>query len=127
MAKFKVIKEINFGSGSTKDKSGKLVPVQNFAPKVGDIISLGQVETFTMPPFMPKKGFRFFANPYEVSPNSYQVIPLDSVELVDESGNTDTSKGTGVVQQSFLQKHKNHLLLVGALVVGFLAYKKFKK
>jgi hypothetical protein len=127
MAKFKVIKEINFGSGSTKDKSGKLVPVQNFAPKVGDIISLGQVETFTMPPFMPKKGFRFFANPYEVSPNSYQVIPLDSVELVDESGNTDTSKGTGVVQQSFLQKHKNHLLIAGALVVGFLAYKKFKK
>jgi hypothetical protein len=29
--------------------------------------------------------------------------------------------------QSFLQKHKNHLLIVGVLVVGYLAYKKFKK
>ena len=27
----------------------------------------------------------------------------------------------------FIQKHKNHLLLVGALVIGYLAYKKFNK
>ena len=29
--------------------------------------------------------------------------------------------------QSFLQKHKNHLLIVGAIVIGYLAYKKFNK
>ena len=29
--------------------------------------------------------------------------------------------------QSFLQKHKNHLLIAGALVLGYFAYKKFKK
>ena len=127
MAKFKVIKEINFGSGFTKDKSGKLVPVQNFAPKVGDIISLGQVETFTIPPFMPKKGYRFFANPYEVSPNSYQIIPIDAVEVVVSSSSADNSNITDNKPLSFLQKHKNHLLLIGALVLGYFAYKKFKK
>jgi hypothetical protein len=30
-------------------------------------------------------------------------------------------------QQSFLEKHKTHLLIAGAVVLGFLAYKKFKK
>lgn len=29
--------------------------------------------------------------------------------------------------QSFLQKHKNHLFILGALVLGYLAYKKFNK
>jgi len=29
--------------------------------------------------------------------------------------------------QSFLEKHKNYLLIAGAVVLGFLAYKKFKK
>jgi hypothetical protein len=31
------------------------------------------------------------------------------------------------VNQTFLQKHKNHLLIAGALVLGYLAYKKFNK
>jgi hypothetical protein len=31
------------------------------------------------------------------------------------------------VTQSFLQKHKNHLLIVGALVLAYFAYKKFNK
>lgn len=30
-------------------------------------------------------------------------------------------------KQSFLEKHKNHLIIAGAVVLGFLAYKKFKK
>lgn len=28
--------------------------------------------------------------------------------------------------RTFLQKHKNHLLIAGALLLAFLAYKKFK-
>ena len=32
-----------------------------------------------------------------------------------------------VSEQTFLQKHKNNLLIVGALVLGYLAYKKFNK
>jgi hypothetical protein len=32
-----------------------------------------------------------------------------------------------VSEATFLQKHKNHLLILGALVLGYLAYKKFNK
>ena len=32
-----------------------------------------------------------------------------------------------VAPPTFFQEHKNHLLLVGALVLGYLAYKKFNK
>jgi hypothetical protein len=31
------------------------------------------------------------------------------------------------VTQSFVQKHKTHLLIAGALVLGYFAYKKFNK
>lgn len=31
------------------------------------------------------------------------------------------------LRQSFLQKHKNHLLLASVLILGVLAFKKFKK
>lgn len=34
---------------------------------------------------------------------------------------------TELAPQTFLQKHKNHLLILGALVLGYLAYKKFNK
>jgi hypothetical protein len=37
--------------------------------------------------------------------------------------------GTGLLipdNRTFLEKHKNHLLIAGALVLAFLAYKKFK-
>jgi hypothetical protein len=32
-----------------------------------------------------------------------------------------------VSEATFLQKHKNHLLILGVLVLGYLAYKKFNK
>jgi hypothetical protein len=32
-----------------------------------------------------------------------------------------------LTQETFVQKHKTHLLIAGAIIVGFLAYKKFKK
>lgn len=44
MAIYKIIKTINAGSGSLKDKNGNMVSVQELAPKVGDIIS-GNIKT----------------------------------------------------------------------------------
>lgn len=32
-----------------------------------------------------------------------------------------------VSEQTFLEKHKNHLLILGGLVIAYFAYKKFKK
>lgn len=37
------------------------------------------------------------------------------------------NSNTDVAPQSFIQKHKNHLLIAGALVLGYFAYKKFNK
>jgi hypothetical protein len=34
---------------------------------------------------------------------------------------------TRLTPQGFLQKHKNHLLILGGLVIGYLAFKKFNK
>jgi hypothetical protein len=38
-----------------------------------------------------------------------------------------TSISSDVTSQTFLQKHQNHLLIIGALVLGYFAYKKFNK
>jgi hypothetical protein len=46
-------------------------------------------------------------------------IPADKLELV--------SNGNSVLNQPFLEKHKNHLLIAGAIIIVFLAYKKFNK
>jgi hypothetical protein len=46
-------------------------------------------------------------------------IPADKLELVSDENST--------LNKSFLQKHKNHLLILGAIVIGYLAYKKFNK
>ncbi len=40
---------------------------------------------------------------------------------------TNGVTGNNQPQQSFLKKHKTHLLIAGAVVLGYLAYKKFKK
>ena len=39
----------------------------------------------------------------------------------------EVTSSTDLAPESFLQKHKNHLLILGALVIGYFAYKKFNK
>jgi hypothetical protein len=46
---------------------------------------------------------------------------------VPEEVVTEQNLSTDVSEQTFLQKHKNHLLILGVLVIGYLAYKKFNK
>ena len=59
---------------------------------------------------------------YSLNPNS----DIKELGVVTESD--DNSKGgTDLAQQTFLQKHKNHLLILGGLVIAYLAYKKFNK
>jgi hypothetical protein len=59
---------------------------------------------------------------YTFNPNS----DIKEFGVVAESD--DNSKGgADLAPETFLQKHKNHLLIVGALVLGYFAYKKFNK
>jgi len=50
-----------------------------------------------------------------------------SIFEVPNSVVTEQILTTDVSGETFLQKHKNHLLIVGVLVLGYLAYKKFNK
>jgi hypothetical protein len=60
-------------------------------------------------------------NKFSVQIGSRGFVPFYEEYKGEVTSSTDASGET------FLQKHKNHLLIVGALVVGYLAYKKFKK
>ena len=62
-------------------------------------------------------------------------IPVDVLKITDDNGQIiSTQEELGLLSQNnldnttqtFFQKHKNHLLIIGALVLGYLAYKKFK-
>ena len=50
-----------------------------------------------------------------------------SIFEVPEIAVTEQTLATDASGETFLQKHKNHLLIVGALVIGYFAYKKFNK
>ena len=50
-----------------------------------------------------------------------------SIFEVPEIAVTEQTLATNASGETFLQKHKNHLLIAGALVIGYLAYKKFNK
>lgn len=66
--------------------------------------------------------------PYLIFADGTYIIG-DFADKVDDSTPL-TSKlilETRLNPQGFLQKHKNHLLILGALVLGYLAYKKFNK
>ena len=103
---------------SQKQKIVFIKPFLNY--KIGDVLEI-----------------KVFPNRFESEPPSFLVIDekLGSpkygfggrgstpfYELYKEKEKTDI-----VNNQTFLQKHKNHLLIVGALVLGYFAYKKFNK
>jgi len=44
-----------------------------------------------------------------------------------QPNNMGNNQPNQVAQESFIQKHKTNLLIVGAIVLGYFAYKKFKK
>jgi hypothetical protein len=54
-------------------------------------------------------------------------VTLDKNVKVVTNQNSASTQSAELVPQTFLQKHKNHLLIVGAVVIGYLAYKKFNK
>lgn len=85
MAKYKVVKQINFGSGFVHDRTGKSVPMQNFAPKIGDIIELGELKERTLWSSAPMKGYDFWIKQVGVSPDTLVWIPADAVEKVSDS------------------------------------------
>ena len=54
-------------------------------------------------------------------------IPVENFTIMNDDGTPVNTSSTDLAPQSFLQKHQNHLLILGALVIGYFAYKKFYK
>lgn len=50
---------------------------------------------------------------------------LNEQKAINQQNNLTSS--TNVAPQTFLQKNKTNLLIIGVLVLGYFAYKKFKK
>jgi hypothetical protein len=101
----------------------KIVFTKPFAIyKVGDILDV-----------------KVFSNLYQSEPPSFLVVDeklgshkypfggRGSTPFYEEYKGTSTLPSTDVAPETFFQKHKNHLLIIGAVVLGYLAYKKFKK
>ena len=98
----------------------KIIFTKPFAPyKVGDVLEI-----------------KVFRNLYQSEPPSFFVVEeklgspkypfggrgsMPFYELYKEKEITD------VEPQTFLQKNKTNLLIIGVLVLGYLAYKKFNK
>jgi hypothetical protein len=71
---------------------------------------------------------------YNVNITTPQALQVDGTKFdgksifeVPEIAVTEQTLATDASGETFLQKHKNHLLIVGALVLGYFAYKKFNK
>jgi len=76
------------------------------------------------------KNNAYFQKELELVSDDSKVTLDKNVKVINSEQHglgADYPDNTDVTPQTFLQKHKNHLLIVGAIVIGYLAYKKFKK
>ena len=104
-------------------KAIKIVFTKPFATyKVGDVLDV-----------------KIFRNLYQSEPPSFLVVDeklgspkysfggRGSTPFYEEYKGEATLPNTDVAPQTFLEKNKTNLLIVGVLVLGYLAYKKFNK
>ena len=54
-------------------------------------------------------------------------IPVENLTILNDDGTPIGNSTADVAPQTFLEKNKTNLLIAGALVIGYLAYKKFNK
>jgi len=114
MAKYKVIQQINFGSGFVHDRTGKAVPMQNFAPKIGDVIELGELKERTLWSSAPMKGYDFWIKQVGVTPDSLVWIPADAVEKVSDSATvTNTTNKSSDTKNLFTPKK----IIIGVVAI----------
>jgi hypothetical protein len=126
----------------------KFVFQQNYDANGANIVANGQQGASTLLKYSFKKGDIFdgekivigygkeagSANKYAVNITTPSALNLDGTNYngqgvfsIPDNIVIDQSLLPTQVNQTFLQKHKNHLLIAGALVLGYFAYKKFNK
>ena len=116
MEKYKL--KDDFVNGVLPNTNGK----PNIIFKKGDIIDGTITEKFVFKTMM--KGIMSKPTVAEArveNSDGLVFVPLSSIEKINETPSTD------VAPQTFLEKNKTNLLILGGLVIAYLAYKKFNK
>ena len=124
MGQFKVIKEINFGSGYIPDKSGNQIPMQNFAPKLGSIIELGELQEKTVWSSAPMKGYDYVIGYPSTSTTVF--IRQDQVQPISNSQKVVDSIPQEQSQKKDLFSTKNIMIAIVAITVIVIVLKKMK-
>lgn len=92
LIQFKVVDPIDFGSGFISDGNGNSIPMNNFAPKVGDIVALDP--TVTTLAGSNINGYNFtIGNPNSTVVGTYStvLIPVSSVIPLSQTLSADGS------------------------------------
>ena len=90
--------------------------------KVGDILDIK-----VFPNLYQSEPPSFFAVEEKLGSPKYAFGGRGSTPFYEEYKGEATLPSTDVAPQTFLEKNKTNLLIVGVLVLGYLAYKKFNK
>ena len=121
MAKYKVNKRTSILKTNPKKKDawGDAGTDVVGTLEVGDVIEIAKIGG---------GGRGIVMTPYLIFSDDTYIIAYDADKVDDSTPLTSKlNLETRLNPQGFLEKHKNHLLILGALVLGYLAYKKFKK
>jgi hypothetical protein len=123
MKKYKVIKKLDFGTGSLIDKAGNTVTFQSFAPKVGDIIELGELKTKIIWSSAPMTGYDYNVNTDGQTPSKAFINSTDVEEV---------AQSTPITKESSISNQKSNVLFISLVVVSIIiisivAYKYCKK
>jgi len=124
MAKYKVNKKTNIlkSNPNKKDMFGDAGTDVVGTLQIGDIIDIAKTGG---------GGRGIVMTPYLIFSDDTYILGYDADKVDDSTPVTsqglgaDTPNSADVSGETFIQKHKNHLLIVGALVIGYFAYKKF--
>ena len=104
-------------------KSGNTCP-RGYIGCPPDIISYKKGDNFT--------GYRLSLSEDKKQVSAYMgnytiLIPVEYVTILNDDGTPFVDSNVNGSGETFLQKHKNHLLILGGLVIAYIAYKKFNK
>lgn len=125
MARYKVNKRTNILKTNPKktDMFGDVGTDVVGTLEFGDVIDIAKIggggRGIVMTPYL------IFSNDTYIL--GYDADKVDDSTPLNEENKTEITSITNVLPQTFLEKNKTNLLIFGALVLGYLAFKKFNK
>jgi hypothetical protein len=125
MAKYKVIKRTNIlkVNPNKKDMFGDAGTDVVGTLEIGDIIDIAKTGG---------GGRGIVMTPYLIFSDDTYILGYDAVKVEDSipvnpKSNSSSNSNTEFAPQTFLEKNKTNLLILGGLVIAYFAYKKFNK